>query len=425
MSVGAVLFIIFVVLLLLNVPIALCLGISAMGAIAYGGLSLSMIPINVYSGIGKFLLMAIPFFVLAGNIMEKAGISKRLIDLASAFVGHRRGGMAIVCVIVACFFAAISGSGPATVAALGVILIPALIKAGYSDSTSAALMSTAGSIGIIIPPSISFVVYGAVAGVSISKLFMAGIIPGIIMGIALVIAIMVVSRKSDLKSLPKATRAEKLKAFKDAVWGLLMPVIILGGIYSGIFTPTEAAAVSVVYGLFVGMVIYREIKFKELKEVLVQSIEQSATIMFILACATLFAWVCTTSGISRAAANWLQSVCNSQFMFLLVVNIILLIAGCFIDANSAMYIFIPIMLPVVKALGYDPIAFGIVMTVNLAIGLSTPPVGVDLFVACQVGGVNMKQISKAVMPMLIAQIAVLLLITYVPSIIMWLPNVLS
>jgi C4-dicarboxylate transporter DctM subunit len=204
-----------------------------------------------------------------------------------------------------------------------------------------------------------------------------------------------------------------------------MPVIILGGIYSGIFTPTEAAAVSVVYGLFVGMVVYREIRFKELKEVLVQSIEQSATIMFILACATLFAWVCTTCGISRAAANWLQSVCSNQFEFLLVVNIILLIAGCFIDANSAMYIFIPIMLPVVKALGYDPIAFGVVMTVNLAIGLSTPPVGVDLFVACQVGGVNMKQISKAVVPMLIAQTAVLLLITYVPSIITWLPNVLS
>lgn len=422
---GLVLFGIFILLMLLNVPISFSLAISSIATMLLCDLPLDMVSMNMYSNIGKFLLMAIPFFVFAGNIMEKTGISRRLINLASACVGHIKGGTAIVCVLVSCFFAAISGSGPATVAALGTVLIPAMIKSGYNDATSSALMSTAGSIGIIIPPSISFVVYAAVADVSVTDMFKAGIIPGLIMGVALVIAILVVARKEKIMPSPKASGKERWKAFKDAFWGLLMPVIILGGIYGGIFTPTEAAAVAVVYGLIIGLVFYGELKLKDLPELFKSSIEGSASIMFIIASASLFAWCCTTTGVSKAATTWLQSVCHSQFAFLLVANVILLIAGCFIDANSAMYIFVPIMLPVVKALGYNPVAFGIVMTINLAIGLSTPPVGIDLFTACRVGNVSVKRISKAVIPFLIAQLAVLLLVTYVPSIIMFLPNLLT
>lgn len=422
---GFILFGTFIVLMLLNVPISVSLGISSVVTMVICDLPLAMLPLNMYANIGKFLLLAIPFFVLAGNIMEKTGISRRLIDFASACVGHIRGGTAIVCVVVSCFFAAISGSGPATVAALGTVLIPAMIKSGYDDATSSALMSTAGSIGIIIPPSISFVVYAAVADVSVTEMFKGGIIPGLIMGAALIAAILFVARKQKITPSPKASGAERWKSFKSAFWGLLMPVIILGGIYGGIFTPTESAAVAVVYGLVVGLVFYRELKVADLPNLFRDTTKQSASIMFIIACASLFAWCCTTTGVAGAATAWLQSVLHSQFAFLLVCNIVLLIAGCFIDANSAMYILVPIMLPVVKALNYDPVAFGVVMTINLAIGLSTPPVGIDLFTACQVGNVSVKRISRAVIPFLIAQLAVLLLVTYVPDIIMFLPNLLS
>lgn len=422
---GLILFGSFLVLLILNVPVSFSLAISSVFTMVFCDLSLDMLPLNMYSSIGKFLLMAIPFFVLAGNIMEKTGISRRLIDLASACVGHIRGGMAIVCVVVSCFFAAISGSGPATVAALGVIMIPAMVKSGYTDATSSALMSTAGSIGIIIPPSISFVVYASVAGVSVTEMFKAGIIPGLIMGAFLIAAVLLVGKKQAVVPQEKASGKERWEAFKNAFWGLLMPVIILGGIYGGIFTPTEAAAVSVVYGLLVDLLFYHEIKWKELIKVFDDSVRQSANIMFVIACASLFAWCCTTTGVTRAATNWLQDTIHSQAAFLMVCNVILLIAGCFIDANSAMYILVPIMLPVVRALGYDPVAFGIVMTVNLAIGLSTPPVGIDLFTAAQTGNVKIKDISRAVIPFLLAQLAVLFLITYVPGITMLLPNLLA
>ncbi|GHS93622.1 hypothetical protein AGMMS50276_04570 [Synergistales bacterium] len=418
--ISAVLFVSFVVMLLLNVPIVLSLGGSALIAMLYGGLPLSVLPVNVYAGISKFVLLAIPFFVLAGNIMEKGGISQRLISFVDSMVGHKKGGLAIVCVVVCCFFAAISGSGPATVAALGVILIPAMTKAGYGAGFSSALMASAGSIGIIIPPSISFVVYGAIAGVSISKLFIAGIIPGCMMGAALIIVVLIISSKKTLEEKPKASAKERLQSFKDAFWGLLMPLIILGGIYGGVFTPTEAAAVSVVYGLFTGLFIYKEIKLKDLVYILISSAKQSAGIMIVIACASLFAWVCTTEGIAAMASELLLRISGNKYGFLLIVNILLLIAGCFIDANSAMYIFVPIMLPVALKLGYDPIAFGVMMTMNLAIGLVTPPVGLDLFVACQISKISLSEISKHVMPLIVVSLVVLFLITYFPQITLFL-----
>ena len=430
--ISAVLFVSFFIFLIMGIPIGICLGLSSVCAILYSGTSLTIVATNMYSGISKFLLLAIPFFVLSGNIMAKAGISKRLIRFVNTCVGHRRGGIAIVCVIVACFFGAISGSGPATVAALGAVLIPAMIEqGGFSAPFSAALMATASSIAIVIPPSIAFVVYASITGVSIADMFTAGIVPGILMGVALVIVVMIEARKNNIQSSQKrASGKERWEAFKDAFWGLLMPVIILGGIYGGIFTPTEAAAVSVVYGLFVGIFIYREVSFKDLRGLLVESGKTTGGIMLIVASASLFSFVCTKFGIAQAASDLLGSIAHNQFTFLLIVNVIFLIAGCFIDANSAMYIFIPIMLPVCKALGYDVVAFGIVATVNLAIGQVTPPVGVNLFVAISVKlkkgmEVDIPKISRAVMPMIVASVMVLLLITYVPSVSTFLPKALA
>ncbi|MDO5407904.1 MAG: TRAP transporter large permease subunit [Eubacteriales bacterium] len=430
--ISAVLFISFFVFLVMGIPIGICLGLSSVCAILYSGTSLTIVATNMYSGISKFLLLAIPFFVLSGNIMAKAGISRRLIKFVNTCVGHRRGGLAIVCVIVACFFGAISGSGPATVAALGAVLIPAMIEqGGFSAPFSAALMATASSIAIVIPPSIAFVVYASITGVSIADMFTAGIVPGILMGVALVVVVMIEARKQNIQSSQTpATMGERLAAFKDAFWGLLMPVIILGGIYGGIFTPTEAAAVSVVYGLFVGMFVYKEVSVKDLWDILIDSGKTTGGIMLIVASASLFSFVCTKFGIAQAASDLLGGIAHNQFTFLLIVNIIFLIAGCFIDANSAMYIFIPIMLPVCKALGYDVVAFGIVATVNLAIGQVTPPVGVNLFVAISVKlkkgmELDIPKISRAVMPMIAASVVVLLAITYIPSISTFLPKALA
>ncbi len=430
--ISAVLFLSFFIFLILGVPIGICLGLSSICAILYSGTSLTIVATNMYSGISKFLLLAIPFFVLSGNIMAKAGISKRLIKFVDTCVGHRRGGIAIVCVIVACFFGAISGSGPATVAALGAVLIPAMVEqGGFSAPFATALMATASSIAIVIPPSIAFVVYASITGVSIGDMFMAGIVPGIVMGVALVVVVMIEARRKNIQpTQKKASAKERWDAFKDAFWGFLMPVIILGGIYGGFFTPTEAAAVAVVYGLFVGMVIYKEVTFRDLFYILIDSAKTTGGIMLIVASASLFSFVCTKFGIADAASGLLGRIATNQIVFLLIVNVIFLIAGCFIDANSAMYIFIPIMLPVCKALGYDLVAFGVLATVNLAIGQVTPPVGVNLFVAISIKikkglSVTLQQISKAVVPMIAASVAVLLLVTYVPAVSYGLPKALA
>ena len=359
-------------------------------------------------------------------IMAKAGISSRLVAFADDCVGHRRGGIAIVSVIVACFFGAISGSGPATVAALGIILIPAMInRGGFSAPFASSLMASASSIAIVIPPSIAFVVYASITGVSVGDMFMGGWIPGIMMGLSLVIIIMIECRKKGIQaSKAKSSWGQRWKSFREAFWGFLMPVIIIGGIYGGVFPPTEAAAVSVVYGLVVGVFIYREVKMKDMIDILVDSGKTTGGIMLIIGAATLFSYVCTVFGIAQAAQALLLEISGNKYIFLLIVNVIFLIAGCFVDANSAMYIFIPIMYPVATQLGIDPVHFGVIATVNLAIGQVTPPVGVNLFVAIGVSEklqglrdktkVTIVSMSKAVWPQIVACIIALLLITYVP-----------
>ena len=417
-----VLFFVFALLLLLGTPIAVCLGISSilsmlvLGAGRPVSVVLGTVPQLVSAATSKSVLLAIPFFILGGNIMEKSGISGKLINLAESCVGHLKGGVAMVCVIVACFFAAISGSGPATVAALGLILIPAMVKVGYDAPFAAALMATAGAIGVIIPPSITFVVYGSISDTSIGDLFISGVIPGLLMGAALIIITLWLGRKSDLKRLPRCTGAQRWKAFKGAFWGLLMPVIILGGIYGGIFTPTEAAAVSAVYGLVIGVFVYRTIKTKQFIKILIDTASTTATVMFITAAATLFAYVLTRARIDVAISGLLTDVAGgNKIIFLLIVNVVLLLAGCFLDSTSALYIFTPLFVPVAQALGMSMVHFGTIMIVNLAIGLVTPPVGVNLYVACGIADVDLRKISVSVVPLLVASLVVLLLVTYVPS----------
>ncbi len=417
-----VLFFVFALLLLLGTPIAVCLGISSilsmlvLGAGRPVSVVLGTVPQLVSAATSKSVLLAIPFFILGGNIMEKSGISGKLINLAESCVGHLKGGVAMVCVIVACFFAAISGSGPATVAALGLILIPAMVKVGYDAPFAAALMATAGAIGVIIPPSITFVVYGSISDTSIGDLFISGVIPGLLMGAALIIITLWLGRKSDLKRLPRCTGAQRWKAFKGAFWGLLMPVIILGGIYGGIFTPTEAAAVSAVYGLVIGVFVYRTIKMKQFIKILIDTASTTATVMFITAAATLFAYVLTRARIDVAISGLLTDVAGgNKIIFLLIVNVVLLLAGCFLDSTSALYIFTPLFVPVAQALGMSMVHFGTIMIVNLAIGLVTPPVGVNLYVACGIADVDLRKISVSVVPLLVASLVVLLLVTYVPS----------
>lgn len=421
-----ILFGIFFLLIFLNVPIAVSLGLSTLVGLVVGGFPFSMFPSIMYSAIGKFSLLAIPFFILAGVIMEYAGISKRLIKFAQVCVGHRKSGLISVVVIVACFFAAISGSGPATVAALGAILIPAMYNAGYDKGVSTALLSASGAIGIIIPPSIAFVVYASIADVSVGDLFSGGIIPGIIVGVAYVFAALWSSRNNkNIIPQPKATGKERLIAFKDAIWGLLTPVIILGGIYSGIFTPTEAAGIAVIYGLFVGIFIYREIKIKELWNLFIDAAISSGTVMYIVACASVFAWLLTTSHIAGNLSAGLLAISSNKYVLMTLINIVFLIAGCFLDANSAFYILVPIMLPIMKALNLDPVHFGVFLTVNMAIGLITPPVGINLYVGCNISKVPVSEICRKIVPFVVAGIAALLLITYVPEITMFLPHLIN
>lgn len=426
MNAALILFGVFFLLLFLNVPISISLAVSSILTVLACNLPLSMVATNLYTASNKYVLLAIPFFILGGNIMDVSGISTRLIDFFRSLVGHTRHGLAMVCVIVACFFAAISGSGPATVAALGAILIPAMTKTGYDKATSAALMSTAGAIGIVIPPSITFVVYGSVTGTSIGSLFMSGIIPGILIGFVIYWDMKLCSRDFQLVQQPKATGKERWDSFKNAVWGLLMPVIILGGIYGGVFTPTEAAAVSAIYGFIVGIFIYRTLKLKDIMQILRQSVSQTAVVMFIIGCAAVFGNTLTFTGVAAKASQTLLTIAGgNKYIFLLMVNLILIIAGCFIDANSALYILCPILFPITQKLGIHPVHLGTVMVVNLALGLITPPVGVNLFTGCGVADIPLSAMIKKVWPFVIAVLLVLLLITYVPGISMLLPNLMA
>ncbi len=422
---AALLFGIFFVLLLLGVPIATSLGAAGVAGLLEGDFPLAMLAPAMSAAVTKYTLLAVPFFILAGAILEHADISRRIIALAEAVMGDIRGGLAVVSVIVCCFFAAISGSSTATVAAVGGIVLPAMIKQGYDRGTSSALIAAAGTIGIVIPPSIAFVIYASMSETSVTALFAGGILPGLIEGAAFIACMYWLIRKQKFPNLRKYTGRETGKIFLDSIWGLMAPVIILGGIYTGIFTPTEAACVAVVYSLIVGIFIYKSIKLKQLFALTAQAVVSTSSVLFIVSAASIFAWIISTSGIAAAFTSFILGISTNKILILLFINIILIIAGGFIDSISAMYILLPIMLPIIRSLGLSLVWFGVMVVVNLSIGQFSPPVGVNLYVACNITGTPFKEIAIKIWPFVLAAAVALLIVTYIPQIALLLPNLLS
>jgi C4-dicarboxylate transporter DctM subunit len=384
-------------------------------------LGITMFSYNFFAGIAKVPLLAIPFFILAGYIMEKAGIAARIVNFVEACVGNMTGGLAIATVAVATFWGAVSGSGPATVAALGLILIPAMVKNGYDKPFAAATVSVTSGLAIVIPPSIAFIVYGGIADVSVSALFAAGIIPGLIVAGFLMITVYIISRRRGWRGKPRTVSL--WRAFKEAFWGLMTPVVILGGIYGGVFTPTEAAAVAIFYGLFVGIFIYRTMRSPmAIFEVLGESMKATAVIMFVVTCAGLFAWVASTIGLVEKGAQVLLSISDNPWVLLFLINLLLLAAGMLLDAISIYYVLLPFLLPLVRHFGWDPVWFGVMMTVNLAVGQVTPPVAVNLYVGAKISDLTMEDITPPVLPLLAACVLALAFIVAFPGITTYLPR---
>jgi len=414
---AALLFGSFAIMLVLDFPVALSLGVSStLTIIVFGLVPLEFLPQILFGTADSFTLLAIPFFIFAGIVLGHTSISQRLIDLAACIVGNMPGGLGVVGIVAAVFFAGISGSGPADVAALGLVLIPAMIRNGYGLGFSAALTAASGGIGIIVPPSIALIIYGFIAEVSIPKLFLAGIIPGILVALSLSIATVAGAYSAGLhrKKTPRPDMTVAV-AFRRAFWGLMAPVIILGGIYGGVFTPTEAAAVAVVYSIFIDMVIYRSMTFRGLIDAAAEAGVMSSVIMAIVATASIFAWILNIEGIASGAAAFMVATIKSRWLLLIGINLILIAAGLFLDAISIFYIFLPVLLPVIRVIG-------VIMTVNLAIGQVTPPVGVNLVTASGVSGADLRTVSRASLPFIACECLALLIITFIPQLSLFLPD---
>jgi tripartite ATP-independent transporter DctM subunit len=399
---------------LLTVSVAVSIGLAAILGIQIGNVNMLISVKEMFNSLNKFPLAAIPFFILAGNLMETGGISRRLVEFAKSIVGGVQGGLPMTCVLTCMIFAAVSGSSVATTFAIGAILIPALVKHGYPPNYAAALQATSAELGVIIPPSIPMILYGVAAEVSIGELFIAGFGPGIFIGVSLMLFVHLYCRYKGWGKNDGEGRLSFSRATIEAAWALLMPVIILGGIYGGVFTPTEASAVAVFYALIVGMVMYGEIKFRDILPILKKSVVSSAVIMFIIANAGLFAFLLTRAGVPDAIGRWLEAVLQSPAMFLLGVNAALFIIGMFIETGAAIIVLAPILAPVAMHFGIDPVHFGLVMVVNLALGMITPPFGVNLFAACTVAKLSLDQVISRLWPFVIVVLCCLMVITYVP-----------
>jgi C4-dicarboxylate transporter, DctM subunit len=417
---SAVMILTMVLCFALTISVAVSIGLSAIVGIQIGNANMLISVKEMFSSINKFPLAAIPFFILAGNIMETGGISRRLVEFAKSIVGGVQGGLPMTCVLTCMIFAAVSGSSVATTFAIGAILIPALIKHGYPTAYAAALQATSAELGVIIPPSIPMILYGVSAEVSIGEMFIAGFGPGIFIGLSLMLFVYVYCRIKGWGKNDGDGRLSFGKATWQAGWALMMPVIILGGIYGGIFTPTEASAVAVFYALVVGMVIYREISFEDLSTVLRKSVISSAVIMFIIANAGLFAFLITRAGVPDAIGVWLKEVLKTPAYFLLGVNAALFIIGMFIETSAAIIVLAPILAPVAIFFGIDPIHFGLIMVVNLALGMITPPFGVNLFAACTVARISLDRIIPYLLPFVLVVLGCLMVVTYVPELSLYL-----
>ncbi|MEO8024427.1 TRAP transporter large permease subunit [Polaromonas sp.] len=421
----AALFILLFVFMALGLPVAVALGLSSILTILmFAQDSLASLTLKLFETSELYTLLAIPFFILGGTFMTTGGVARRMIRFANACIGHLRGGLAMASVLACMLFAAVSGSSPATVVAVGAIVIAGMVKAGYPQNFAAGVICNAGTLGILIPPSIVMVVYGAATETSVGKLFMAGVIPGVLLGLMLMVAIYVRARMLDLPRQPRASMAEMLKSGRDSLWGLLLIVIILGGIYGGIFTPTEAAAVAAVYAFFIAVFVYRDIGMKQVPKVLLDSGKVTIMLMFIVANALLFAHVLTTERIPQTIAETIVGWGMPAWQFLVVVNILLLIAGMFMEPTGIILIMAPILFPIASRLGIDPVHLGIIMVVNLEIGMVTPPIGLNLFVTAGITKMSIMGVARAALPWTLVLLLFLMIITYVPAIAMFLPNLL-
>lgn len=419
-----IIFGIFLLMVFLSVPIGISLGLAVIGfALITGEVDFNYIATGMFTGCDSFPLMAIPFFVLAGALMEGGGLSKKLVDFFDSIVGHFTGGLAMVTVVTCLFFGAISGSSPATVAAVGTIMVPSMIEKGYDKKFSMALVAASGCLGVIIPPSIPMVMYGVATGASISTLFMAGVLPGILCGLVLmVISVIICKRNGWTGNGEKFSIRRVGREFRNAIWAILVPVIILGGIYGGFFTPTEAAVVAVVYSLIVGLFIYKKLNLRNMYQKFASSANTSGTILIIVGTGTVLGRVLTLEEVPGMIADGLLGLSQNTIVILLLINLLLLICGCLLETTSAILILAPILYPVASACGVDIVHFGIMMVVNLAIGFITPPVGVNLFVACGIGGVQFTELVRKIIPFLLVLLVALLLISFIPSISLLIPH---
>jgi C4-dicarboxylate transporter DctM subunit len=420
-----IIFVLLIALLLTGMPISIALGISVLAFLyAFSTIPIEIVSQRLFTGLDQFAIMAIPFFILAGAFLTTGGVAKRLVNFATSLVGHFHGGLALSAVLSCAFFAALSGSSPATVVAIGSIMIPAMVKQGYPKKFGVGVIATSGGLGILIPPSIVMIIYAVSTNTSVGQLFIAGIVPGVLMAAVLMLVTWLVAKKNYYPTMPRASLREVWKAFRESIWGLLIVIIVIGGIYGGIFTPTEAAAVSAVYAFVVAVFIYKDLKLRDVPKVLLDSANMSAMLLYIITNAILFSFLLTSENIPQQMAQWIVDQGLTPWMFLLFVNVLLFFAGDFMEPSSIILILAPIFVPVALKLGIDPIHLGIIMTINMELGMITPPVGLNLYVASGLARMGLTEVTIAAAPWILVVAAVLMLVTYVPQIALWLPHLM-
>ena len=420
---ASILFVTLIILLVLNIPIAVCMGLASFAAIVFSGYAtpLSMVPQRMFTSMDSFPFMAIPFFMLAGSLMESGGISRRLINFAKNLVGFMPGGLGVITVVSSAFFGAISGSNAATVAAIGGVMVPAMEEDGYPKDLACAIAASSGTLGVVVPPSVPMITYGVISNVSIAALFMSGFFPAAIIIVSLTLVMFLKARQLNLPRLP-FSGSELFKSFVDATGALLMPVIILGGIYGGVFTPTEAAAVAVLYGLLISLFVYKELTLDMLPGIIIRSGLGTAIVLFIIATSSGFAWLLTAAKIPSAIATSVLAIAQNEYIILMLMNITLLVFGIFLETNAIILLLTPMLLPIAAEIGLDPLLLGVIIVVNTSVGMITPPMALNIFIASSVGGETIERISAKILPFLGVLILDIIIITYFPSVALWLPR---
>jgi C4-dicarboxylate transporter DctM subunit len=420
-----IIFVLLLALMLTGMPISISLGLTVLTFLfTMTSVPIESVALKLFTGIEKFEIMAIPFFILAGNFLTHGGVARRMINFASSMVGHWHGGLALAGVMACALFAAVSGSSPATVVAIGSIILPAMVRQGYPKRFGAGVITTSGALGILIPPSIVMVMYSVTTNTSVGKLFMAGVVPGLMLAFLLGLTTWYLARKHGYPRMAKASWGERWSTFRKSAWGLILIVIVMGGIYTGMFTPTEAAAVSAVYAFFIAVFVYKDLKLKQVGKVLLDSAAMSAMLLYIITNAVLFSFLMTSENIPQMMAEWITGQGLGVITFLLVVNILLLLAGNVMEPSSIVLIMAPILFPVAMKLGIDPIHFGILIVVNMEVGMCHPPVGLNLYVASGITKMGITELTIAVWPWLLTMLAFLVAVTYIPQISLWLPNLI-